>query len=323
MSKENMIVGVAKWIVDYLEIPNYLHVKSKSILEGEKTYESEEEYWHDLLGPSFHKTTLRNPKIREDDCIVLKNFQLSQWFPKNPGLYWTNDGTRLRRITEGRSRFSPVLGFHYDPNDKGRMIHGGFGTVRTQELDNSRLYGATTSGKLNAAIPILISKRVSKNLLKFSKQYPLIEVDLKGVIKPVPFTYRHNFSTTPRLVIVVNSILNIKKYISDFELSASAWTIYYNRAGENEKKYGYTYCSFNPIEESNIIDATHWINNYIDEYTKGSGIPICEFDEVNPRFQSAVVPLKDVMTGNVNFEALNSLFSAIDFRRRGTLFESP
>lgn len=44
-------IGVSKWIIDYLEIPNYLYIKSKGLIEGEKIYDSEEHYWNDLLGP--------------------------------------------------------------------------------------------------------------------------------------------------------------------------------------------------------------------------------------------------------------------------------
>ena len=76
------------------------------------------------------------------------------------------------------------------------------------------------------------------------------------------------------------------------------------------------YMSFNPIDESSIIDATTWINNYIFEYTKGKGIPLTDFDEETPRFTTAILSMKDIMTENVDFKKLNSFFDGADFRRQ-------
>lgn len=316
--RDSIISAAAKTIIDYLEVPNYLYVKSKAVIEGYKEYSSEESYWRDLLGPAFYRGNLKNPRIYSDDVIVLKNFQLSQWYPRIPGLYWTGEGFYLRLLAKQNINISHVLGIHYQPENKRQMMRGGMGTLRTNENNKLRLYGATSSGNLNAAIPVLISKNVSKNLLRFTKRNPLIEVDLQGVIRPIPLTYENTYwvEHIPKLCLCVNSILNVKKYISDFPVSASAWTIYYNPKEKEEKKYGYTYASFNPIDESSIIDATTWINNYIFEYTKGKGIPLTDFDEETPRFTTAVLSMKDVMTENVDFKRLNSFFEGVDFRRQ-------
>jgi hypothetical protein len=165
-----MIIGAAKSIIDYLEIPNYLYIKSKARFEGENIYDSEEKYWRDILGPIYFRSKLRNPKIFPDDIVTLKGFQLSRWYPRIPGLYWTRDGRRLRNLAERNLKYSPVLGSHFVPYDKRRMMSGGFGTLRTAETNGLILYGATTSGNLNAAIPVLISRKVSKNILRFTKK---------------------------------------------------------------------------------------------------------------------------------------------------------
>jgi hypothetical protein len=290
------------------------------MVEGEKTYDSEEKYWHDVLGPSFVNTKLKNPKIFDGDVVIFKNFQLTQWVPRIPGLYWTSYGHMLRRITEREFKHSPALGLHYNPNCKGQMIHGGLGSVRLNKTDGLSLYGATTSGNINASIPIVISSNISNSLQRFTKNNPNIEVDLKGTIKRIPFTYEHlRHEHIPKLCLYVNSILNVQKYKSDFSLEATAWTIYSNPKATGEKKFGYTYASFNPIDESSIIKATDWIQNYISEYTKGKGLAITDYDEQISRFNTAVLPLKDVMQGNIDYEAINGIFNNIDFRRKNVL----
>ena len=316
---KEIALAAASWIKDYLEIPNYLLVKYKQFSQGEKVYDSEEKYWRDLLGPVFYKKPYRNPKILLGDIVLLRNFQLSPWVPYNPGLYWTFDGYISRQHLSRKFEYTENLGLHFVPHAKRLLVtQGGLGTLRTRTRNRLSIYGATTSGNINAAIPILISSNVKSNLLRFSKKSILIEVDLRGVVTPIPFTYLPYFHRqhVPRICVLVNSILNVKKYISDFSLTASAWTIYHNPKGKYEKRYGYTYANFNPIDESSIVEATNWIENYISDYTKGGGIPITDYDELTPRFNTAVVTLEQVMQGNVDYDTLNSLFGGANFRQQ-------
>ncbi len=320
------LLGAASWVIDYLEIPNYLNVRTRGLFQGEKTYDCEERFWRDVLGPSFHGARAKNSVTREGDVVVLKNFQLSPWCPRLPGLYWTSAGRRVREITSHRLKHSKVLGIHFDPyGKKQRMARGGLGTIRLSKHDRLRLYGATTSGKLDAAVPVLVSSNVAGNLLRFSRRYPLMEVDLRGSLRIIPRTYLpgHGSPHVPKICLYVNSILNEKKYISDFALSANAWTIYHDpRAQNTEKRFGYTYCHFNPVDESSIIKATGWISEYIGEYTKGRGFPLTDYDEQTCRFESAVLPLADIMKGNIDYDALGSLFAGqIDFRQQAPFCE--
>ncbi len=312
-------LAVASWIKDYLEIPNYLLVKYKQISQGEKVYDSEEKCWRDLLGPIFYKKPYRNPRTLIGDVVLLRNFQLSPWCPYNPGLYWTYHAHESRQMINRRFEYTENLGLHFDPHRKCSMItQGGVGTLRINTKNRLSIYGATTSGNINAAIPVLVSSNVKSRLSRFSRKYHLIEADLRGVVTPIPFTYLHSFHRQhiPRICIFVNSILNVKKRISTLPLNASAWTIYHNPNGKREKRYGYTYANFNPIDESSIVKATDWIENYISDYTKGKGIPITDYDELTPRFNTAVVPLEQVMQGNIDYNALNSIFGGIDFRQQ-------
>ncbi len=320
------LLGAARWIIDYLEIPNYLSIRARGVFQGEKIYDCEEGFWRDVLGPSFHGTRVRNPVTREGDIIVLKNFQLSPWCPRLPGLYWTSVGKRVREITSHLLKNSKVLGFHFEPFTKmQRMERGGLGTIRLSKHDRLRLYGATTSGKLDAAVPVLVSSNVAGNLLRFSKRNPLMEVDLRGSLRIIPKIYLPDRWSPhiPKICLYVNSILNAEKYISDFALNANAWTIYHDpRARNTVKRFGYTYCPFNPVDESSIIEATGWISEYIGKYTKGRGFPLTDYDEQTCRFESAVLPLANVMEGNIDYDALGSLFGGrIDFRQQAPFRE--
>lgn len=195
------------------------------------------------------------------------------------------------------------------------LKRGGLGSLRVKPSDGRIICSATSSGRIDAGIPILLSKNVSSSIKRHFEKNPLLEVDLRGTLMPIPFTYEYQYRREhiPRLCLLVNSILNVKKFICDFRLIGNAWTIYHMRK-RKENIFGYTYSAFNPIDESSIINSTDWINNYIDEYSKGKGIPLTDYDEIVPRFDSAALTLQDVMSGNVDYDALTKLFGGIDFR---------
>jgi hypothetical protein len=320
---KDVLVGAARWVIDYLEIPNYLNVQVKGMIHGEKTYNCEETFWRDVLGPSFHGSRAKNAVTREGDVVVLRNFQLSHWYPRLPGLYWTSAGKIVRSVTSRGLRHSPALGLHFDPwGKKQRMTRGGLGTIRLAKHDRLSMYGATTSGKLDAAVPVLVSSNVAGKLLRFTKRYPLMEVDLKGTLRIIPQTYMPDLWSphVPKLCLYVSSILNAEQRISDFALRANAWTIYHDpRARSWGDRFGYTYCPFNPVDESSIIEATDWISNYIDVYTKGRGFPLTDYDEHTCRFQSAALPLANIMSGSIDYDALGALFGGLDLRQQDPL----
>jgi len=49
ITMREIISLAARWIINYLEIPNYLYVKTLGVLGKERVYNSEEQYWRDIL----------------------------------------------------------------------------------------------------------------------------------------------------------------------------------------------------------------------------------------------------------------------------------
>ncbi len=116
---------VARWIGDYLEIPNYMLVRAHGFISGEKQYQTEEPFWRDVLGPVFFKKPLSKPRTVEGDVVVLRSFQLSPWAPRLPGLFWTRHGFDSRKKNILKTTFNQKLGYHYEPDIKGEQIRGG------------------------------------------------------------------------------------------------------------------------------------------------------------------------------------------------------
>jgi len=313
MRSREVLSGV-KWICDYLEIPNYLLLRLTGKMKGENKYDNEENFWCDILGNAYSSNRLHKVRLFEGDVVVLKSFQLSPWASRMPGLYWTEEGFFLRQEARMHLKHELGLNLHYEPYGKGLMINGGLGIIRLDVHEEYQLFGATSSGNIDASIPILCSKKVGSNLISSFKKYPIMEVDLRGIIKRIPFTYNFYARNVPRYCIYVDSTLNVNKYISDFDIKGNAWTIYCVPKARPEKRCGYTFARFNPIDEASIIEATDWIFNFIDFYTKGKGYPISDFDEIVPRFKKAVVPIRNLLNNEIDYSKLNKVHKGVDFR---------
>ena len=308
------IIGGVKWICDYLEIPNYLMIRYKSITQGEKIYESEEQFWAHLLGAVFYDESVKKQELHEGDIVVLKSFQLSPWVSRLPGLYWTHDWQQLKKIAQKHQNDNKCLNLHYEPWGKSLLVNGGLGSIRLDIHDGMAVYGATSSGTIDASIPILCREKIAKNINNEFKKDQSIEVDIRGTIRRVPLTYQFYSPNIPRYCVQLDTIFDIKPYVSDFALSGNAWVVYRNPKEEHEKACGYCYSPFNPIDEVSLIESTDWILNFIDHYTEGVGFPITDFDELTPRFKKTIVPIKNLMTEGVDYAELNRLFKEIDYR---------
>ena len=76
------------------------------------------------------------------------------------------------------------------------------------------------------------------------------------------------------------------------------------------------------ITENKILQEISKINRDKNVHGILIQLPLPDHISQNKLFNN-IVPIKDVMTDNVNYDALNSLFSGIDFRRQETLIERP
>ena len=269
-----------------------------------------------LLGSIFYENNAKKQELHEGDIVVLKSFQLSPWVSRLPGLYWTHDWQRLKEIAQKHQNDNNCLNLHYEPWGKSLLVNGGLGSIRLDTHDGMAIYGATSSGTIDASIPIICRDKIAKSINDEFKKNESIEVDIRGTIRRVPLTYQFYSPNIPRYCVQLDTVFDIKTYISDFALSGNAWVVYRNPKEEYEKACGYCYAPFNPIDEKSLIDSTDWILNFIDHYTRGVGFPITDFDELTPRFKKTIVPIKSLMTEETNYANLNGLFKQIDYREQ-------
>jgi hypothetical protein len=95
--------------------------------------------------------------------VSLENFRLSDWFPRTPGVYWSDHGRRVRdEVDSYRTQSDPDLGLIFNPRSKMALIEqGGIGTIRLRHraIDGEDCWFATAvrgrecSGGIPLAIP--------------------------------------------------------------------------------------------------------------------------------------------------------------------------
>ena len=94
--------------------------------------------------------------------LHLNGFTITDWFPRTPGLFWSQGAEEVRQNTfPGGHGASPELGEYYLPLAKMALIEqGGIGTIRLgpKRIDNARCwFGTALKGKnCDAGIPLAI-----------------------------------------------------------------------------------------------------------------------------------------------------------------------
>lgn len=175
------------FIVEHLATSEYRSgIDDVASVQADRIYEDNSRLWRELLDGT----------IRANTVVKLRNFTLTEWVPRSPGIFHTVNAMRARdeawryRLSEddlrfGVGRFSPMSQAElfrrrryaeknarkinrsssnnpvvFAPKGKLSMIQGGIGCVRLQPLELRRemfwLWGATSSKIVHEGIPVAI-----------------------------------------------------------------------------------------------------------------------------------------------------------------------
>lgn len=201
------------------------------------------------------------------------------------------------------------------------MILGGLGTTRLKEhkgVDNKnyKILCATSSGKCDAGIPLVVTKEVYNEIRNELNNEGSIKADVDGFYSQLPIMWEDTVIETPgsdisekirkkmaasffvpKNCLKVESRLLVKKRKSESNIQATAWALY-GCNDENPFPYSYTFHSINPKDQYSIKKAADFIKEYVNKFG-GRGI-LTEFDEEISRFPS-IYPLSRIMESDVDY----------------------
>ncbi|MBN2088589.1 hypothetical protein JW964_03205 [candidate division KSB1 bacterium] len=268
---------------DYLKFQYYEKLKPPKIREiyaykNNPNISGEQIFWREIM----------TGQIAEGDLVKLINFQISPWFPRKPGLYWTYEAAKARKIAKEKHVEGLEENFIiFDVWGKTLMTElGGIGSVNIRKNRDNVLITATASGYTDRGIPIICPQNLWHEINSALRRDQMIEVDLSGTIEDMPLEYDSYFLRSPglpKIAVFVSSLLNIRIKVSRLNIVVSPWTIF--ETSNEYGPYGFAYVTHN-LSEDDMRNSVNWINTYIEK--KGGSIILTDFDEetnsLNARF---------------------------------------
>lgn len=294
-----------KVLGNYYRIGDYVRIflERRYRTTTEHVYNDERDFWLDMLSASHSKNIKR---LHEGHLVTFRRFQITQWVPLLPGVYWTRSARELRRRTRdsGRAEILYLPGevplIARSRGDKALMMTGGYGSVRlkstTRTSDGFALFCATSSGNSWQGIPILVPPALCDTFIQRLGENEGIEAEhLTGRLIPMPFHLRDLIPLStresplgrhlvgelegPELIMVVESPLNANLLRSDHGVFAVAWATYQAMIQEQDIP-GFTYHLFDTRNESSYAWARTFLHGYAVQFNAHK--ILTEFDEYRP-----------------------------------------
>jgi hypothetical protein len=229
--------------------------------------------------------------------VGLKGFRLTDWFPRAPGVYWSDFGVRTRKRPYPHVQDDPELGRIYNPGSKMALIEeGGIGTIRLRPrpIDGadcfiaSAVTGLQCAGGVPLAVPDALMREAKVSWGDTVDVYGRVRF-LQDVGLDDPAASVHHARP---LLIVAEEIkrLPAKKQSRD-PLIITPVVLFgdttLDRAARRQRwngDVGYTFVQVAAGSDGELDIAAEWIEKYA---TKHGGSVITNFDEQRPAFADA------------------------------------
>jgi hypothetical protein len=292
------ILGSHFGVVDYR-----LAREEAKLAAAPSTYTSNKDVWRDISGA----------RVAAGMSVVLKQFQVFDWFPRSPGLYhtdvaqWARDEAfhhlhpdlRVSPIRDhaggdGRASDYTVV---FTPQGKLSMLEGGIGSVRLKPMtifgEPHWLMTASSDSTPHTGVPLAVPLRMCGHLMGKIYEHGAICATVAGELEfaPNPFTRLFDHSVQiPKVLLRVTDIAD--SCLPAIPLENSVAVSFVSDYQGPPQVYA-TYVTFRPDEEGSFKNAMEWMKS---EYVEGQykGRIITDFDQTRTIFPEANLALSKV-----------------------------
>jgi hypothetical protein len=237
--------------------------------------------------------------------VTLEHVHLFEWFPIAPGKFHTAQARQERHMAY--QMMEQIDGeVYFNPAGKASMIRGGIGAVRLRprEIAGEPHYFMTASsnGTCHEGFPVLVPRRFYGPLKARILDEGAAPVTLSGEMRYIPkdtLTFFEQHREIPLLYLHVDDLRVLEKPRA--EVTSYLISVAVSFAGEFEGQQGLyaTFASFDPAKRDDLAQASAWLEQvYVAGQHKGA--VVTDFDEVRPRFPSAVFGLPKLMAGKLD-----------------------
>ncbi len=271
-------------------------------------YHENNSLWEDMLiGKRFyHGCRLR-----------LEAFFLFEWFPRSPGLFFTEQGRSARQ--EAQHRIHTIKSGQreivvYDPYGKQSMLDGGIGNIRLNPISVNAhewmLMSASGNGCSHQGFPVALPLDLYKNCIDEIREKGTVVRSLMGELKTLPTplqTLYSGYTGVPKMYLQVEDarkpLHGKSRRLEELEVSVAA--TFKGEVDGALANYA-TYATFNPGKRGDLDEKVKWIQDeYVHSY---KGTVLTDFDEQENHFPNARFSLSKVMNLTIterDFENLN------------------
>lgn len=316
-----MTIGVGRadrnildFIKEYLQSRGLLKRDFLSV-QGRKRVEywSEDHFWQDVL---------KTGQVYDTCQVLLKDFQLVHWIPRAPGQYYTQEARHSREAAQhfvvARERNHVV----FDPYGKSEMVKGGVGCLRLSEkqIGGERLYFlcATSSGIAHKGLLVGLPRNLYERIIGDIEQKGAVICSVSGQIRywsgeeTLPTYSPRNI---PRMYLYANK-LDISRIKPD-AIDVTAAVLFRGTVDEEESTF-FVYSHFNPCERHSIDNTIDQCIDWMERrYVRGlyRGEVLTDFDEVTPRFEDVIFPMRALMNPQTDRRSIIRMCSELYSRR--------
>jgi len=262
--------------------------------------------------------------------VCLLGFRLSDWFPRVPGVFWSERAHRARTYVLSRgSNHDPVLGEYYSPQSKMGLIEdGGIGTIRLRprQIDASTCWlGTALTGTVcHAGIPVAIPNAI----LQESGVGWGETVRIEGEVRFLQDVGLEDTATAVHhvrpLVVLVHNLRGAKSKHSSKDPILIAPVSMFAVPGRESKIYyddgpQYTFVQCAAGSDGELDAAAEWIDAYA---AKHEGRVITNFDEQRPLLADAPLSYQRLVNRTYERTIIRDLDRTINIERVDHLIQT-
>ena len=258
--------------------------------------------------------------------VRLKDFRLTDWFPRAPGVYWSDEAEQAREIAmAGPTSEDPDLGRYFSPKDKmGLIERGGIGSIRLlpRKIDDDIYWLATalTGLECHQGVPLAISKSVfDESGVEWGD-----EVVIDGrvrFLRDAGLTETAGQVHHARPIIVFVDRLSGVQPKAKLEKIINSPVALFNSSDEKVDHFEraqYTFVQCAAGNDSELDAAGEWIGKYAEKY---AGRVITNFDEQRPILADAPLSYQKLVAGTYDRTVIQQFSGGIHTERMDVLVQ--
>lgn len=321
---------IAYIVNSQMKMANYLHRSEELPAQPDKVYADNSQLWQDVLAR----------RLRANITLKLQNFLLCDWFPRSPGLFYTEQAQWSREeamhfVESAPSSTPPNIDeaepsgrygagqderdftFIFNPYGKLSMLKGGIGSVRLRNKQIRQgdvwFVSASSTPTAHEGFPIALPDHLYQRYFERMDEAGFLPCTLVGKLHYLPdelvALYR-DYSGVPQLYLLVEEVQPADITVQQ-PFSVSVAVSFTSSFEQHPQTYA-AYVTFYPQKPGSFERRVAWL---AESYVHGRyrGQIITDFDEREFHFPNVIFSLDKVMNNRIDADEVQQWLQTTQF----------